>query len=224
MAKRNVSPHTHFYGLGADATLEQRAFRDAILDDSVQLVIANAKAGTGKTTWAVAGARYRFDTKDIRCTYVFSPVEEASMGHRPGTQSEKEREYLTPLYDALVEIGDDPRRAIVDRENVEAIKNGSAWIDAMTHTFVRGSNVKNRTLIVEEAQNWRVHELKKMLTRIHDTTKVIVIGHTGQIDLADSETSGFARLIEHFRDEPYVRICELTKNFRGRLASKADEM
>jgi len=62
-----------------------------------------------------------------------------------------------------------------------------------------------------------------VLTRIHDDSKVIMIGHIGQVDLVGSK-SGFVDYIEHFRNEPYCKIVELTKNFRGRLATDADEI
>ena len=68
-------------------------------------------------------------------------------------------------------------------------------------------------------------ELKKVLTRIHDNCKTIVIGHSGQCDLYHyPERSGFAPYIEHFKDEPYAQVCELTKNYRGIVSTKADEL
>ena len=127
------------------------------------------------------------------------------------------------MLDALAEIGVDERFALY-RENNPPIVNNETWITAMSHVFLRGTNIKDSTLIIDEAQNMTRGELKKILTRVHNSTKVIMIGHVGQIDLPKSSTSGFAPYIEHFRDEPYAQVCELTKNFRGKLAQKADEL
>src|SRR5690625_7673309 len=102
--------------------------------------------------------------------------------------------------------------------------NDQTWIKAMSHVFMRGTNIKDSTLIIDEAQNMTRGDLKKVLTRVHDMTKVIMIGHTGQNDLTGSSVSGFEPYLEHFRDEPYAKVVELSKNFRGKLATKADEL
>lgn len=204
-----------FYGI--NLTEEQRAYADSIFDN--QLTIVNAKAGTGKTTIAVGVAHIL----DMPLVYTFSPVEEGSIGHTPGSVEEKERKYITPLLDALSEIGVDPRFAIKSENNPEMI-NERAWVDAKSHTFLRGSNIKNSVVIIDEAQNMTRGELKKVLTRIHDSSKVIIIGHDKQCDLKNPAKSGFVPYIEHYRNEPYANVVELTKNFRGRLAAKADEL
>jgi phosphate starvation-inducible protein PhoH and related proteins len=210
--------HNLLFGFEPKLTDEQREYVNSIFDN--QLTIVNAKSGTGKTTLAVACAKLL--GKPL--VYIFSPVEEKKMGYRPGTQSEKEREYLTPLKDALLEIGEVPEKVIYSEENTEAQKAGSVWVYPMSHTFARGINLKDKTIIIAEAQNFTRGDLKKTLTRIHDSCKVIIEGHTGQCDLPDPSKSGFAPYIEHFRNEPYCKVVELTVNFRGRLAQKADEL
>jgi phosphate starvation-inducible PhoH-like protein len=206
------------FGFGPKLTEEQRIYVDSIFDN--QLTIVNARSGTGKTTLAVACAK--IIGKPL--VYVFAPVEEGKMGFRPGNQSEKEREYLTPLTDALLEIGESSAKAIYNEENIEALKRGDAWVYPMSHVFARGINIKDKTVIIEETQNFTRGELKKVLTRIHNSCKVIMIGHDGQCDLPRASKSGFLPYLEHFREEPYVKICELNHNFRGRLAQKADEL
>jgi len=155
--------------------------------------------------------------------YTFAPVEERALGFTPGTQEEKESKYITPLLDALAEINEDPRLALY-RESNPDFMNDQTWIKAMSHVFMRGTNIKDSTLIIDEAANMTRGDLKKVLTRVHDSTKVIMIGHTEQCDLPDPTKSGFAPYIEHFRNEPYAKVVELTKNFRGELAQKADEL
>lgn len=204
-----------FYGL--DLTEEQRQYADSIFDKRITFV--NAKSGTGKTTIAVGCAK--IIGKPL--IYTFSPVEEGAMGYTPGSVEEKERKYITPLLDALTEIGEDTRFAIQSEKNPDMV-NDTAWIEAKSHTFVRGSNIKDSTIIIDEAQNMTRGELKKVLTRCHDSTTVIVIGHDKQIDLKRPEKSGFVPYLEWFRDESYANVCELTHNFRGEPATHADEL
>jgi phosphate starvation-inducible protein PhoH and related proteins len=210
-----------FYGLGPTLTDEQKEYLDAIFD--YQLTICNAKAGTGKTTLAVGCAYILYKLEGKPLLYVFNPTEEWRMGFRPGEQREKESAYLGPLKDALKVIGEKPELAIYNEENPEFIRRQS-WVTAMSHTFMRGTNIRNMTLIIDEVQNFTKNDLRKVLTRVHDDSKVILIGHTGQIDLPKPELSGFAPYIEHFRGKDYVKVCELTVNFRGRLANDADSI
>jgi phosphate starvation-inducible protein PhoH len=83
-------------------------------------------------------------------------------------------------------------------------------------------NLENKIVIIDEAQNFTTEELKKVLTRIHDSCKVIVVGHTGQVDI--SGRSGFARYIQHFSTADRCEVCELTINHRGWLSSYADNL
>lgn len=205
------------FGYEPKLTYEQRIYVNSIFDN--KLTIVNAKAGTGKTTLAVAVAKML--GKPLY--YTFAPVEEGALGFTPGDVEEKESKYITPLLDALHEIREDPRLAI-HRDSNPDFMNAAAWVTAKSHVFMRGVNIKNATLIVDECQNLTRGELKKVLTRVHSDVHVILIGHDGQNDLADPSKSGFVPYLEHFRNEPYAQICELTVNFRGRLASKADEL
>lgn len=209
---------TMFFGFREKLTPEQRIYVDSIFDNRITFV--NAAAGTGKTTMAVAVAKLL--NKPL--VYVISPVEEKRMGYLPGGVKAKESVYFTPLEDALYEIGEDPRKAIFNEENIEAQKRGDVWVYPKSHVYVRGSNVKGKTVIISEAQNFTRGELKKVLTRLHDDCTVIVEGHAGQCDLPDPKKSGFVPYIEHFRTEPYVNVCELTVNFRGQIATHADKL
>jgi phosphate starvation-inducible protein PhoH len=206
------------FGFEPKLTDEQREYVNSIFDN--QLTIVNAKSGTGKTTLAVACAK--IIGKPL--VYIFSPVEEKAMGYRPGNQQEKEVEYRQPLIDALLEINEVPAKAIFDDKNMEAMKAGLVWVYPKSHIFARGTNIKDHTVIISEAQNFTRGELKKVLTRIHDSCKVIIEGHDGQCDLPNASKSGFVPYIEHFKDQPYVKVCQLTKNFRGQLARHADEL
>lgn len=204
------------------ATDEQLALLDDILNDDVQIVFVNSKSGTGKTQLAVLSAYALFLKKKKEMLYIVSPVEEDKMGFTKGDLKEKESKYMTPLHDALETMGQLPEYAIKDDRLIEEQKDKEVWCETKTHVFVRGSNIVNKTLIIEEAQNFTTNDLQKVLTRVHDNTKVIVIGHDGQIDLKHKGKSGFTRYIEHFEKYPRARKHDLHRNFRGDLSQFAD--
>ena len=222
--------NTLLFGLEPKLTDNQRIFVDSIFD--YQLTICNARSGTGKTTLAVACSK--LIGKDL--IYIFSPVEEDRLGYRPGTQCDKEMAYITPLVDALHEINEDPNQVIFyeddfkdsnskkSKDMMKALKEGKIWVYPRSHVFARGINIKNATVIIDEAQNFTKQEIRKVLTRIHDNCTVVMIGHSGQCDLRNGEKGGFEDYIEHFKGKDYANICELDWNFRGRLAHDADQI
>lgn len=212
-----------FYGLALDE--QQQIFAEAIWNPDNLIVFANACAGSGKTTIAVGVAnmlvQYGLYSGIV---YVISPVQEEKSGFLPGDADAKTQVYTAPLYDALKKLDINPFTA-VNQESITNQKNGTGYIDCVSHLWLRGCNLENKVVIVEETQNFYKDELKKVLTRIADNSKTIVIGHTGQCDLYHyPERSGFAPYIEHFKDEPYAQICELTKNYRGKVSTHADEL
>ena len=103
-------------------------------------------------------------------------------------------------------------------------KNGTGFITCITDTFLRGTNLDDAVIIIDEAQNYTVAQLKKTLTRIGKKVKVIVIGHELQCDLEHPKDSGFMKYIEHFSGEERAAICELTINHRGWISKCADEV
>ena len=213
-----------FYGLTLDN--EQKTFRDAIWNPEKLIVFCNAKAGTGKTLVATATAdllvQYgRYDG----IVYISAPTQEGKLGFLPGEIAEKTFVYNEPFLEALIKLNINPHTAINQLLDAMGQKNGNGYIDAITHVYLRGCNFENKVVIVDEAQNYYCDELKKTLTRMSDTCKVIVIGHRGQIDLYHNpENSGFVRYVEHFKDDPRTAICELKTNHRGWISSHADEL
>ncbi len=215
-----------FYGLNLDE--EQKNFRDAVWDPETIITFCNAKAGTGKTTIAVGVAYllYYYGIVD-GITYVVSPTQEQIQGFIPGSIEEKSEPYMGALEDALETIGLNPMQVIASSDNVRGMKDGTAFVSPITHTFLRGRDVKRRAIIIDEAQNYYVSDLKKTLTRPHDDCKIIVIGHTGQIDLfKHPENSGFAVMLKHFKEQqdPRAKVCELHHNYRGWVSNTADEV
>lgn len=211
-----------FYGIKLDD--DQKRFRDFIWNPDIDIVFCNAKAGTGKTTVSTGVANLlceygRYDG----IVYIMSPYGERKQGWLPGTITEKSSVYFEAFYQALVECGVNPNTAISNESMVNQ-KNGTSYITCITHTFLRGTNLNNKVIILDEAQNYTVSELKKTLTRVGDNSKVIVIGHTLQCDLDRPQDSGFMKYIEHFKDMPRAAVCELTINHRGWISQHADEL
>lgn len=214
-----------FFGLKEKMTEEQRECIEAILDPNINLVMINAKAGTGKNAITTACSKLLVASRAYSgLTYVFSPVEEGKMGFTPGELFEKESKYHIPLHDALITIGEKPDQCIFDPTALDVKKkNEHVWVTAVSHVFLRGCNLSNRVVIVDEAQNFTVSQLKKTLTRLHDSCKLIVIGHTEQCDI-NPHDSGFQAYIDHASCYEHSKVLKLTHNFRGELATWADEI
>ncbi len=211
-----------FYGIKLDD--EQRVFRDAIWNPNIDIVFVNAKAGVGKTTVAtgVANLLVQYGLYDS-IVYIMSPYGERKQGWLPGTLTEKSSVYFEAFYQALVECGVNPNTAINDETLVNQ-KNGTGYITCITDTFLRGTNLNNAVIIIDEAQNYTTEQLKKTLTRIGDHAKVIVMGHDLQCDLDNPSTSGFGVYVEHFKDKERCVVCELHTNHRGWISQWADEL
>ena len=210
----------NFYGLILDE--QQEIFVNAILNLDKTIVFCNAVAGTGKTTLAMGAANKL--VKDNRneldgIVYIVSPYGEQKQGYLPGSVTEKSEVYFEPAHQAILTCNMNPFSDVCT-ESMTSKKKGNGFIKLLTHTFLRGVNLENKVVIIDEAQNFTVDELKKVLTRIHDSCKVIVVGHTGQVDIA--ARSGFARYIQHFSTADRCEVCELTINHRGWLSSYAD--
>ncbi len=220
-APQTLADHP-FYGLKLDEY--QIAFRDAIWSGDKNIVFCNAKAGTGKTLIATA-------TADLLCrygrykgiSYIASPTQEQKQGYLKGTIEEKSEPYFEPFYEALEKIGVNMNTAAFG--DILNEKNGTAYIRCMTHTFLRGANFEEQVVIIDEAQNYYFDELKKVLTRMHDSCKVIVIGHDGQNDLyKNPEHSGFVHYLNWFAGDERTAVCKLVVNHRGWISQRADDL
>jgi predicted ribonuclease YlaK len=203
---------------------EQMAFVDAIKDPEKTIVFCDAPAGTGKTTLAMGAANILVQDKRNELegiVYIVSPYGEQKQGYLPGSITEKSEVYYEPAYQAMIEVGMNPNVDVYS-DSMVAKKKGEAFVKMLTHTYLRGTNLQKKVVILDESQNYTVAELKKVLTRCHDSCKVIVIGHTGQIDIRGG--SGFARYLEHFQSHEKCAVCKLTTNHRGWLSTYADAL
>lgn len=207
-----------------DLDEQQKAFVAAIKSEEKTIVFCNARAGTGKTTLAMGAANMLVQDRRNNLNgivYIVSPYGEGRQGYLPGSITEKSEVYFEPAYQAMIECGMNPNSDVCD-ESMVGKKKDSGFVKLLTHTYLRGTNFERKVIILDEAQNFTVAELKKVLTRVKDSCKVIVVGHTGQVDITGQ--SGFARYIEHFRDQDRAAVCELSVNHRGWLSTWADEL
>ena len=209
-----------FYGIALDE--EQIAFASAVWDKDTDIVFVNAKAGTGKTTVATGVANLLVQYGLYKnLIYIMSPYGERKQGFLPGTVTEKSSVYFEAFYQALIQCNVNPITAI-STDTMTAKADG--YITCITDTFLRGTNLDDAVIIIDEAQNYTTAQLKKVLTRIGSKTKVIVIGHDQQCDLENAGASGFVRYIEHFRGQERAAFCELHNNHRGWISRHADEL
>ena len=217
MAKRKFDDI--FYGLVLNEGQEK--FKEAIMSDEYNVVIADATAGSGKTLIAVACANILCKTDKYKsAVYIFPTVEEASLGYRPGDTKSKESDYLEPLHDALIKIRELPQQAI---SSDISEKNGTAWMTARSATFMRGINLEDAVVIIDECQNMSVPIIKRIISRCHDSCKVIVLGCQAQTDIPLNK-SGFKQLIDHMENFDSCIKCELPISYRGKLAMHIDKL
>jgi phosphate starvation-inducible protein PhoH and related proteins len=156
------------------------------------LVFSTGPAGTGKTWLAVAHAVQVFERKEVDRIILSRPAVEAGerLGFLPGDMREKVDPYLRPIYDALYDLMD-PR--IVER----ALQ--TTEIEIAPLAFMRGRTLSNAAIILDEAQNTTAMQMKMLLTRLGENSRMVVTGDPSQVDLPPGQTSGLAdavRLLE----------------------------
>jgi phosphate starvation-inducible protein PhoH and related proteins len=156
------------------------------------LVFATGPAGTGKTWLAVAHAVQLFERKEVDRIILSRPAVEAGerLGFLPGDMREKVDPYLRPIYDALYDLMD---ARIVER----ALQ--TTEIEIAPLAFMRGRTLSNAAIILDEAQNTTAMQMKMLLTRLGENSRMMVTGDPSQVDLPPGQTSGLAdavRLLE----------------------------
>lgn len=214
-----------FYGLELDE--DQKALRDSIWDSNKDIIFVNAKAGTGKSVVSVGTANLLVQYgRYNKIIYICSPCNEHRTGFLPGDLTTKSEVYYEPLYSAMQTLGINPFTAIDDNSLVSQKYDGNGYIKPITDVYLRGCNLDNAVVICEEMQNFTFDICKKVLTRVCKNTKVICIGHDGQMDLLKREESGFVKYINHFasKNDERVAVCQLTHNHRSWIAQWADEL
>ena len=203
---------------------EQTYALDAILNDNVRLVSLTGKAGTGKTLIALAGALKR--KKSYRQILMARPIVALSnkdIGYLPGDIQSKLDPYMKPLFDNLAVIehaqGDTKRNQFS-----KLLEDRKLIIEPLS--YIRGRSLVNTFFIVDEAQNLTPHEIKTIITRAGEGTKIIFTGDIFQIDhpYLDSHSNGLSYLIEKMKGQQLYSHVNLTKGERSELADLAGSL
>ena len=219
---RTIKGREDFYGFELDE--HQLKFANAIWSPDNDIIWVNARAGSGKTLIATGVAyllvKYGFFDNIV---YIMSPYGERKQGWLPGSITEKSSVYFEAFYQALVKCGSNPYTDIKTTSLADQ-KAGDGFITCITDTFLRGSTLDNAVVIIDEAQNYTVSQLKTVLTRIGSKAKVVVIGHDLQCDLDEPAKSGFKDYLEHFSGQDRTAFCDLVNNYRSWISRHADEL
>ena len=200
---------------------EQSFLIDALMDTNIEIVTVIGKAGSGKTLCAIAAALEQ--TLDERvATYtrviVSRPVQPLGkdIGFLPGTMEEKMSPWLMPIQDNLQTLmGND--KVTLDMY----LEKGTIEIEALT--YIRGRSIGKAFIIIDEAQNLTTHELKTIITRVGEGTKIVLTGDVEQIDnvYIDATTNGLTHAVEKFKDFELAAHVTLLKGERSRVATFA---
>lgn len=219
MAKKKF--HELFSGIVCNE--DQAKFRDAVMDDRHNVILVDAVSGSGKTLVAVTCAKQLVANEHyLSCVFIVPTTSEQELGYRPGFKADKIADYMVPLRQALMKIGEEPDKVITNSLE-ENLKDSNKWIVADSQSFLRGVNFEKQVVIVDEAQNFTIPQIKKIISRCHDNAKLIIIGSSSQVDIEPNK-SCFARLMAHMDGfEGYIK-CELPISYRGRLAMHIDKL
>lgn len=197
----------------------QKSYYKSLFKDDILMVCSNSPAGTGKTTIAVmAGLELLLQTKISKIYYIRFPDDRSlRLGYLPGDEIDKTSSYTKPFYSACEEFG-------LDSSRIEFLLE-SGTINLCTDISMRGTNIWDAMVIIDEAQNARFSDLKLILTRIKDNCKVALIGYSGQKDnFKGEEEYAFERYIKHMSKQSWCANITLPVNHRGKLSTWADKL
>ncbi|MEW6304370.1 MAG: PhoH family protein [Verrucomicrobiota bacterium] len=202
---------------------EQHFAFDALLDDRVKLVTLMGKAGTGKTLMAMAaGLKRTIMDREFRRVVVARPTVSMGkeLGFLPGTLEEKLNPWMQPIHDAL-ELLSDLNMGHEHRRSSDLMRTGNIVVEALS--YIRGRSIANQYMVIDEAQNLTPLEVKTIITRVGEGTKIVFTGDPYQIDnpYVDSSSNGFNYIVSRFRAHAIAAHIELQKGERSELAELA---
>jgi PhoH-like ATPase len=205
---------------------EQSFALKALMNDDIKLVTLSGTAGTGKTLLALAAAlecRQRY--RQILLARPVVPLSNRDLGFLPGDIADKLDPYMQPLYDNLTVIrhqcGEDTQAA---KRIVEMRESEKLMITPLA--YIRGRSLQRMFFIVDEAQNLTPHEVKTIITRAGEGTKIVFTGDVAQIDqpYLDALSNGLSYLIHRMMGQSIYAHVTLEKGERSALADLASEL
>jgi len=186
--------------------LNQERYLELLLDNDTSIIIATGPAGTGKTLLAMQAAIRALKNKEIDKIVVTRPavgVENEKHGFLPGSLTQKMEPWTKPLFDVLHEY-------YTTRDTASMLE--SDVIEICPLAFMRGRTFKNSLIIADEMQNATPNQMKMLLTRIGEGSRIIVTGDVKQTDRKEGENGllDFNNLVNRFRDSDHVGVIEFT--------------
>lgn len=213
------------YGI-SPRNAEQTFALDILNDPDVKLVAITGKAGTGKTLLALAAALKQ--SKEFNQILLARPIVSLSnkdLGFLPGDEKQKVGPYMQPLFDNLNVIKTQVGRGSNDYRNLlEMEDSGKLAIEALA--FIRGRSLSDTYCIVDEAQNLTPHEIKTIITRAGENTKMVFTGDLQQIDqpYLDAQSNGLAYMIDRMKGQKVFAHVNLIKGERSELSELASNL
>lgn len=202
---------------------EQHFAFDALLNDRIKLVTLMGKAGTGKTLMALAaGLKRTVLDREFRRLVIARPTISMGkeLGFLPGSLEEKLTPWMQPIHDTLELLGD-LNMGHEHRRSNDLIRSGLIVVEALS--YIRGRSIAGQFMVIDEAQNLTPLEVKTIITRVGEGTKIVLTGDPYQIDnpYVDSSSNGFNYIVSKFRAQPIAAHIELQKGERSELAELA---
>jgi PhoH-like ATPase len=205
---------------------EQTFAVDALTNHDIQLVSLTGKAGTGKTLLALAGALHiRKYYRQIFVARPIVPLSNKDIGFLPGDVESKLAPYMTPLWDNLKVIQDQFPETDKNHQLIDSlIKEEKLVIEPLS--YIRGRSLQRIFFIVDEAQNLTPHEIKTIITRAGEGSKLVFTGDIYQIDhpYLDGQSNGLSYLIDRFKGQKLYAHINLEKGERSELAELASNL
>ncbi|MBO5202879.1 MAG: PhoH family protein [Lentisphaeria bacterium] len=206
---------------------EQRMALHLLMDPEIPLVTLVGKAGSGKTLLALAAALELTEKQNVYSRILVSrPIIPLGndIGYLPGDKDEKLDVWMQPIYDNLEFLLRSDKRESSARRQIEEMKrNKKLEVEALT--YIRGRTIPNQFVIVDEAQNLTPHEVKTIVSRCGEGTKIVLTGDPDQIDnpYLDASSNGLTNIVEHMKHLPLSGHITLMKSERSPLAAAAAE-
>lgn len=211
--------------------VQQTMALDLLLDDDVKLVTLLGGAGTGKTLMALAAGMHKtLNEERYDKLLVARPIMPMGrdIGYLPGSKDEKLSAWMQPIFDNMSYllstrgVGSQHAESKKPEARMESyISSGQVVLEPLT--YIRGRSIPNQFMIVDEAQNLTPHEVKTIVSRAGEGTKIILTGDIGQIDnpYLDSSSNGLSYMVERLKGHALVGHITLAKSERSELASLA---
>ncbi len=230
-AVKLIAPKTVLWGV-KPLNVQQTFAMESLIDDKIKLVAFLGIAGTGKTLLALAGGLSKvFDDNSYRKLLISRPVIPMGkdIGYLPGTKEEKLAPWMRAVYDNLEFLVSASGKGDVGGEDMESQVDwlfSSGKIDIEALTYIRGRSIPKQFMIVDEAQNLTPHELKTIISRAGEDTKIVLTGDPYQIDnpYLDASSNGLTYVIERFKGQEVFSSMTFVKSERSPLARLAAEL